>query len=120
VLLSGAVTCDFEGTDPVRVVESSEFDSQWNGAAKCSCASCNWTGTVADAAESEDELVPTTPLDEELINIERELEAGACPPQMEATVRALLEMVRSLKTQIQVADNVAGRPRTDEGDTAIY
>lgn len=119
VLLSGAVTCDFTGTESVRVVESGEFDSQWHSAAKCSCTACSWQGVVADAAEKDDELQPAPPLEEELVEIEQELAAGHCPPPLADTVRALLESVRSLRAQLRVADNLAGRRPRDDGDTTI-
>jgi hypothetical protein len=120
VLLAGSVTCNFADEQPVEVLEATEFDSLWNDDARCDCPDCSWTGVVAEASESADELSQATPLTEEMARIERELKAGQCPTSLADSVRLLMDAVRSLQAQVQLANRLARPSSGSAEDTAIF
>lgn len=124
VLLAGKVACQFDNADELRVLETSSLESSWDPDAECSCMTCSWSGTAADAGLADPLAGLSSALSAvELANIERELQAGDCPEQFSDAIRKLVDMVRSLQNQLQIIRNV-NRGKTKDGidsrDTAVF
>ena len=123
VVLAGEVTCQFDTDHDMQVLQPAALDSSWDPNAECSCLSCSWSGTAAQAGLPLEVAQSGGLSPNELQTIEQELQAGDCPPQLAEAIRSLIETVRTLQNQLQIVQNMNRRNTKGGaglGDTTIF
>lgn len=103
VTLTGTMTCRIGPDEPLKILQTSAFDSSWNPLAVCACVACGWNGFVSEAAETEADLGKITPIRSSGCRvIEDELAANRFPSHLAPHIEHLLESVHRLNAQLEV------------------
>jgi len=132
VCFTGEVSCRFSGDGEFQLLDQVALDSEFAEDADCSCMTCGWTGTVAEARpgaptggarheqDTKNRAVASEPLTEE--NLAR---FSAClddlSPKAAGMVKQLIAEVRRLNALLEMVMRFSASRRSsaDDDDTVI-
>ena len=125
VIFSGSVACEFYSDSAFELCETASLDSHWHDGSECECEGCGWKGCVGEARDKAHLGNAQASLELDLLQLEKEIEAGSCPREIAGPAMNLIKAVRKLRVQVDLLERINNSLSRQDGagnpsDTALF
>ena len=116
VIFSGSVACEFHSNSAFELCETASLDSHWHDGSECECEGCGWQGCVGDARSKDRTDDTNASLELDLLQLEKEIEAGDCPRHIAGPALNLIKAVRKLRVQVELLERISSAQSKRDGE----